>query len=148
MISYGVDRPPREALSHDAARVLPLAARQFFRLWMLDSGASYDVIRRRELTAGESSSERDATIVSPLKTAAGQLCANRVVTAYVSALNERITPYVLEDAPNLLSLGHRCRWEGYRFLWEPFSDSPTIETSEGHAIECVNIRNVPYLLET
>ena len=90
MISHGVDRPPCEALSHDTARVLPLVARQFFRFWMLDTGASYDVIRRRDLTATESAAERDATIVTPLRTAAGQISANRVVTAYVNALSERI----------------------------------------------------------
>ena len=103
VLAYGIVRPPCEALSHDTARVLPLASRQYFRLWMLDSGASYDVIRRRDLTAVELASERDATIVTPLRTAAGQLSANRVVTSFVRALNERITPYVLEDAPNLLS---------------------------------------------
>ena len=86
-------------------------------------------------------------ILTPLRTAAGQLSASRVVTSKVRALNERITPCVLDDAPNLLSIGHRCRWEGYRFSWEPFSDAPTIETCEGQNVECVNIGNMPRLQE-
>ena len=83
VVLYGPECPPKEAIAYDTARVLPLAAHQFCRLWMLDSGASYDVIRRRDLTLAEQSSERDATIVAPLRTAAGQLSASKVVTSFV-----------------------------------------------------------------
>ena len=69
IVLYGPETPPKEALGFDTAKVLPLALKpnHFCRLWMLDSGASYDVIRRRDLTLKEQSSERDASIVAPLK---------------------------------------------------------------------------------
>ena len=54
---------------------------------------------------------------------------------------------MLEDCPGLLSVGFRCRREGYTFEWPAYSDSPKLRTPEGTEVKLVNIMDVPYYME-
>ena len=73
--------------------------------------------------------------------------ADQTISAKVTALNERITAFVLDSSPELLSIGLRCRWEGYNFSWAPYSDVPTITTPDEKVVELLTIANVPCLKE-
>ena len=114
---------------------------------MLDSGATFDIVRRSSLTPLEMETLRIAPHSHCLDTASEQLQANEVITTQAHALKERAHPHVLDSSLELLSMGHRCRWEGNAFRWEALSDKPTLTNPDGHFVELVNIANIPYVME-
>ena len=59
-----------------------------------------------------------------LMTANGEVDANEEITLYVSGIGANISPTVLDDAPDLQSLGKRCVEDGVGFHWEPHSLKP------------------------
>ena len=61
VINYDAGRPPREGISTQTSRVLPAVQRRVGRLWMMDSGASHDIIGRQHLSeAGHATSMNPA----------------------------------------------------------------------------------------
>ena len=73
--------------------------------------------------------------------------SGRVAEATLASLNEKIHPYVLDDCPDLLSVGFRCRREGYTFERQPYSDHPMLRTPDGKKTSLVDTMDIPYFLE-
>ena len=61
-----------------------------------------------------------------LSSAQGAVKCDKKAQTQIMSYNENVTPYVLKDTPDLLSIGYRCQAMGYEFRWEPWSDSPTM----------------------
>ena len=58
-------------------------------------------------------------------TANGEKDTRRYIEFDVRGLaNPRIQPYVMDDSPDLLSIGSRCELEGYGFYWPPYGQTP------------------------
>ena len=81
----------------------------------MDSGTPLDIISRKDI---QEHKERIIPI-KPLciSTANGESRADKGIALWLSTLGEDITPYVLEDTPNALSLGRRCVDGGYDWVW-------------------------------
>ena len=112
--------------------------------WILDSGASYDLVGQKEVAAFSRQIRRSSEPIT-LLTANGPVPATRSIKLDVPGLEDYPEHYVLRDTPNALSLGKRCKKFGYGFNWEPWSDNPTLTTPSGQTIS-LDVRNyIPIL---
>ena len=69
------------------------------------------------------------------ETANGIINADTICDLVVPKLaydDAHVTPYVLPDSPDVLSIGRRCVQEGYGFYWAPFSDTPALIPPDSH----------------
>ncbi len=62
--------------------------------------------------------------VTYLDTPNGLLGADKITHVQLGAMKETIEPYVLDESPDVISIGRRCRKYGYGFYWNPFSREP------------------------
>ena len=84
------------------------APKQFFRLFIADTGASFDVVKEDRLLVSERRHVRAAPNPMEAHTASGERRFIRVANASIPALREAIEPFVTPGSPNLLSVGFRC----------------------------------------
>ncbi len=54
-------------------------------------------------------------------TASGEVDANEEIIVCFSSIGKNISPTVLDNAPDLQSLGKRCVEGGFGFHWDPYS---------------------------
>ena len=87
------------------------------RIYVVDTGASFHVIRLDDCTAEERNSLRRAK-KRPLNTANGKVYVDWMVTNYVETLDIWVHSYVLKDAPPVLSLGQLCKEHGFKYEWD------------------------------
>ena len=78
-------------------------------------------------------------------TANGLTTADQEISMNVPELNETVTATILEDTPNVLSLGYRCAALGYDFHWPPWAKNPTFTHPEGWQIPCRTQGYIPYI---
>ena len=52
-----------------------------------------------------------------LDSANGPVRADRVVALQIEALYDNIEPYLLDDSPDVLTIGRRCQDQGFDFRW-------------------------------
>ena len=86
-------------------------SRKAARLCLCGTGSPFDVLSREGLTE-EVLRDRARTPKHPVRmeTANGEILAETTVRMGLEALGEpKIRPYVLEDSPDLISVGRRCR---------------------------------------
>ena len=87
------------------------------RRFIVDSGASFHMIGRRDLTRAEINRMRPRP-PQQLQSANGLVTAEYEVDVTVRELgNRRITCLILEDTPALISLGQLCLQDGYSYCW-------------------------------
>ena len=87
--------------------------------WMIDSGCGYDIISQQEAQQYLP----DAAIRgSPItfKTANGNISTRSQIAVQVDEFQQRAEPFVLPDSPPLLSLGRRCKRDGFTFVWQAY----------------------------
>ena len=70
--------------------------------WMVDSGASYDSVLKRDVAHLRFVK---AIIPLDLSSAAGIIRATHKCNLYIPQLQQTLSPWVLDDSPNLLSMG-------------------------------------------
>ena len=86
-----------------------------------------------------------------MDTAHGMVNADEVLPCRRGKLKSDIKPFVLDDTPDVLTIGGRSVNEGYGFYWSPYSKVPYFELPgfEKHGRKCqlVSINDVPYLVD-
>src|SRR5665648_8699 len=53
---------------------------------------------------------------------------DKIAPQQIGELGEVAEPYVLDSAPDVLSVGRRCVEDGYTLVWKPYSFNPTTTT--------------------
>ena len=101
------------------------------KTWILDSGVACDIICRLSLQYLVPHKPKQ---IANFHTANGMVRCIEMVTISVDHLQEAVGAYVLDESPDLLSLGIRCLQLGYAFHWEPFSTTPTLVTPDGRVL--------------
>ena len=86
------------------------------RNFIVDSGASFNLIGSKELSPAEKKRIRKACPIS-LNTANGVVCAEDVLDIYVHDLGISIEFYVLPDVPPVISMGFLTKID-YAFTWK------------------------------
>ena len=102
---------------------------------LLDSGASTDFVGADSLTDEEKSHVYDGDTLN-IKTANGRTSSSKVINGYLPHLGIKVKPHVLENCPDVLSMGKRCAEEGFGFYWDPFSVKPVLVRPDGKVIAC------------
>ena len=115
------------------------------RLRLCDTGSPFDVVGRAGLPDGWIQ-ERIEVLEEPVRmeTANGEILADRTIGLEFEAIGEQeIRPFVLENAPDLISIGRRCLEMGYSFHWPSGSKSPFFVLPESN--QRVHLQVVDYL---
>ena len=116
---------------------------------LCDTGCPYDLISPSDLRPIDLEYIELAEVVT-LQTANGPLAVNQVVSKQAPRLTSESRPYILQNTPDVLNIGHRCQEQGFAFYWPPFSPNPVIWTPESEGGECVVLTaedNCPYLIQ-
>ena len=113
--------------------------------WIVDTGCGNDLVCRKDLR-GHEHMFRHATHPQMLLTANGPTLADREIPLTIAKLaNEEISPYILDQTPNVLSMGRRCVLDNYSFWWPGGSLSPAFTRPDGETCFCVVRGYIPYL---
>ena len=106
------------------------------RRFILDSGASADLVGEEGLDEEERRRVKKAEDVLNLSTANGPAKSTDEVELDVPNLGIRVKTRILGDCPDVLSMGIRCAEQGFGFYWDPFSYKPRLVRPDGHIIRC------------
>jgi len=93
--------------------------------WLFDSGAGLDIVSMTCLV-GYMHFMYESKHPINFWTANGKTLAKYQINIYVEAFDEIISPYVLKDTPNLLSMGRRAQCHGWGVKWEPRQPGCTV----------------------
>ena len=94
------------------------------RSHLVDTGGPYDLVSVDDLQ--ECDTIRKATEVV-FATANAEVLVNQVVDMQIGPLGEASSPYVMKSTPLVLTVGTRCKQQGYGFYWPPWSRTPYFE---------------------
>ena len=114
------------------------------RTFIVDSGASNHIVCRDDIYAKELKTLRPLQEPIYMQTANGLIVVEEEVKVFVSTLQISVWANVLENTPNLLSLGCLCEKEGYSYHWS-FGKTPYIQKGDGQKHFCVRKNNVPII---
>ncbi len=73
-----------------------------------------------------------------LSTASDLISSEKIVSQQIGALGEVAEPYVLDQSPDVFSIGRRCVHEGYSFQWQPYSRRPTLTSPDGETVQLIS----------
>ena len=85
------------------------------RWWISDTGSPFDLVGRKTLSPEMRDTIEKAKHPEEMDTAGGPCVADQVAHVQIEVLEEHIDPYVLDDSPDVLTVGRRCRKHGYGF---------------------------------
>ena len=114
------------------------------RLWLLDTGCAIDLIQYDSIPEGAREDICHAKQRFSLETANGTRDASHCIPMQVLDFYENIEPYTLPSTPDVLTIGPRCRDQGYGFYWEPWASAPTFVNPRGEEIPCEVQNGIPY----
>ena len=117
---------------------------------MFDTGSAHDIVGRTGLP-DRWIQEYVEVLEQPvrLETANGEILADKTIGLEFDAIGEQeIRPYVLEDAPDLISIGRRCLEMGYSFHWPSGSKSPFfVLPGSDQRVHLQVVDYLPYLVD-
>ena len=113
--------------------------------WLMDTGCKHD------LTTRDAISLCQVGVITKAKTNALLSIANDIISSdimvprQIGALACDAEPYVLDQSPDVLSIGRRCVQEGYSFQWLPYSLVSTLRCPTRKVVKLVSRVGCPYL---
>ena len=121
----------------DAESVTAAVATRF----ILDSGSTYDIMNKGEVPKQQPAVSLPRS--ESVSTANGTTHVKAGVEIRLAGVGNPQIAMTL-DSPSVLSLGRRCKHEGYRFVWDGWAD-PQFFDPNGKEIPLELISDVPYL---
>ena len=115
--------------------------------WVLDTGCGFDLIGLNDVSEADKAHIVDALEPVVLHTAGGEVNIDKSLPLHSKILGQALEPLVLKSTPAVLSLGRRCRADGYDFRWRSWSECPVFKTPQGHKIPIEVINDVPFARE-
>ena len=113
-------------------------------MWLVDTGCGYDLVSKREVVLMKRCVEKAKHTIT-FHTANGPTVTEDVANVYVKELDERITPYILNNTPPALTVGYRCMEMGYTFIW-PTGQKPFFIRPDNMIVHLTVENNIPYLI--
>ena len=86
-------------------------------MFVVDSGASMHMLRKRDLSPVEMDTLRPFRTPSTVVTANGEVQTNEEAQVFVHDLGLFVTVQLLEETPAVISLGKLCNEHGYSCEW-------------------------------
>jgi hypothetical protein len=115
------------------------------RCYILDSGASFNLIGRKFMTRKEVSRIKRAALTIALTTATCDVEINETVDIYVADLKMTFTFWVLPEVPPILSIGYLVKHYGFSFSWEldDGQEAMRIKLPQGEIMDSLLVNDVP-----
>ena len=111
--------------------------------WLIDIGSGHDLVDfALVLDSAQLIEPAHSNIL--LHTANGECRPNGSIAMDVGPFNETSSALVLENTPDVLSVGLRCMEYGYSFHWS-CGHAPYLITPDGFHVDCIVENNVPVL---
>ena len=102
--------------------------------WLIDTGSGHDLVDfALVFDSAQLTEPANSNIL--LHTANGECRPNGSIIMDIKPLNETSSALVLENTPNVLSVGLRCMEYGYSFHW-PCGQVPYLVTPDGFQVDC------------
>ena len=114
------------------------------REFVADSGASMHMVSRKDLNAAELETVRISKNPTTVVTANGEKLTKEKATVYVRELDLFVTVMLLEDTPEVLSLGKFCEDHGYIHHWTSGQKPQLINNCR--KINCNTANYVPFVV--
>ena len=111
------------------------------RAFVVDSGASMHMLSKKDLSSGELETIRKSRNPTTVVTANWEVQACEKAQVYVHDLDLFVTVQLLEETPDVLSLGKPCEEHGYTYEWAS-GQKPQL-TKQGIKILCKTENFVP-----
>ena len=103
--------------------------------WLIDIGSGHHLVDfALVLGSAQLIEPADSNIL--LHTANGECRPNSSIVMDIKPLNETSSALVLENTPNVFSVGLRCMEYGCSFHW-PCGQAPYLGTPDGFQVDCV-----------
>jgi len=113
--------------------------------WLIDSGCGWDLVDQRNV-AHMLGARQQIRSGPKLWTANGIVQPDSKVMIHIPVLDDNYTPLVMQDSPDVLSLGRRCMDEGYSFRWDAKGPTrPYLVTPQGTVVMLRVDHYCPYL---
>ena len=87
------------------------------REFVVDSGASVQLVSEKDLNSAELETVRTSRSPTTVMTAYAEVQTRDEATVYVKELDVFVTVMLLEETPEVLSLGKLCEDHGYTYHW-------------------------------
>ena len=113
------------------------------REFVVDSGASMHMARKKDLNSAELETMRMSRNPTTVMTANGEVQTRQDATVFVKELELFVTLMLLEETPTVLSLGKLCEDHGYNFHWT--SQKPHL-IKNGRKIDGNTANYVPFVV--
>ncbi|MFM7984496.1 MAG: hypothetical protein ACKPKO_34740, partial [Candidatus Fonsibacter sp.] len=111
LLSVERDAVPAKPKSRDWAYTDRIVVKD----WIVDTGCGNDLLSKRDV-ASVKDYVRKAKRPVVFRTVNGSTTTNSVAWIHIQELDENITPYVMSNAPPVLTVGYRCMEKGYAFI--------------------------------
>jgi len=111
--------------------------------WIADTGSANDLVKVAQLSRKELQTIETHAVKARLATANGVICADKTAKISVPKLNLSIRPLLLDNTPNVLSVGRRVVEDGWNFVWK--SDGPCYFEKDGETVPLEIHNFVPFL---
>ena len=113
------------------------------RTYIVDSGASFHIVSRTEMTERELKTITKIDQPILIQTANGLLELTEKCQIYVRDLKAQLWAYILDDTVSLLSLGLLVEELGYSYIWNP-RRSPMLRKGN-ITVRCHPMNHVPHI---
>ena len=113
------------------------------RHYIVDSGASYHMVSREQLTPTEASNIAQLPKPIRIDTANGTVVVKEKALVYIEELDVQVWATLLSNTVAVLSLGLLCSEQLFSFHWVK-DDTPYLE-KDGNRVACHPNLNVPFV---
>ena len=101
-------------------------------------GYKHDLTTRSALPAWQFDMITRANIPIQLSTANDLISSDKIAPQQIGEPGEVAEPYVLDQSPDVLSIGRRCVQKGHSFNWPPYSLKPALAGPSGQIVALVS----------
>ena len=116
-------------------------------LWIADTGCGYDLIGMQDIADEDRHRLLQAAESLVLHSAGGDAPCSEVLPFNLECLRGNpAEPYVMQNSPPVLSIGRRCRVEGFEFYWPKYRN-PILTFPDGRKVELEVYGDIPYFRE-
>ena len=114
------------------------------REFVVESGASMHMVRQKDLNSAELETMRTSRSPTTVMTSNDEVQTREEATEDVKQLDLFVNVMLLEETPDVLSLGKLCEEHGYTYHWK--SDRKPHLIKNGKIIDCNRSNYVPFVV--
>ena len=118
------------------------------RIWLQDTGSGFALVDRNRCDQFTLDHAQPLDTPLSLNTANGECVISETVPVQIGPTAEDTEALLLDNTPDVMSIGYRCVEKGYGFHWKPYSHKPFYYLPDGNVVTMFERGYVPYLADT